>query len=420
MNDLEQQQRYDNLEYLRNKLRRFSQRAEQRYAQYDEKFFDRDVGFVIPEHIRRKYRSSLGWTTSAVDAIADRLEITGFKDDNFGIEDIFNINNPDILFDSAILNALVASCSFIYISKGPDEEIRLQVIESLNATGIIDPITNLLKEGYAVLERDKRGNPILEAYFEPYVTTILSKDEEGNEVITPFEHEVPYPLLVPIIHRPDAKRPFGRSRITRAAEYWQRYAKRTLERADITAEFYSFPQKYVTGVSKEHEQMDTWRATVSSMLVFEEGENGERPNLGQFTAPNMTPFTEQLRMAASGFAGETGLTLDDLGFVSDNPSSAEAIKASHESLRAKAEKAQKSFTSGFINVGFLSVCLRDNYPYFRNAFYKTKIKWAPIFKPDASTLSLIGDGAIKLGQSNPDFLDDETLSEITGLKGGAK
>ena len=36
----------------------------------------------------------------------------------------------------------------------------------------------------------------------------------------------------------------------------------------------------------------------------------------------MTPHTEQLRMFAALFAGETGLTLDDLGFVTDNPSSA--------------------------------------------------------------------------------------------------
>ncbi|WP_217269836.1 hypothetical protein [Finegoldia magna] len=40
----------------------------------------------------------------------------------------------------------------------------------------------------------------------------------------------------------------------------------------------------------------------------------------------MSPFTEQLRTAAAGFAGESGLTLDDLGFVSDNPSSSDAIK----------------------------------------------------------------------------------------------
>ena len=122
--------------------------------------------------------------------------------------------------------------------------------------------------------------------------------------------------------------------------YYQKYAKRTLERADITAEFYSFPQKYVTGLSQDAEAMDTWKATISSMLQFTKDEEGDAPKLGQFTTPSMSPFTEQLRTAAAGFAGETGLTLDDLGFVSDNPSSVEAIKASHENLRLAGRKAK--------------------------------------------------------------------------------
>ncbi len=55
----------------------------------------------------------------------------------------------------------------------------------------------------------------------------------------------------------------------------------------------------------------------------------------------MAPYVEQLKMLASLFAGETGLTLDDLGFSTENPSSVEAIKAQHENLRLKARKAQK-------------------------------------------------------------------------------
>ena len=129
----------------------------------------------------------------------------------------------------------------------------------------------------------------------------------------------------------------------------------------------------------------------------------------------MSPFTEQLRTAAAGFAGETGLTLDDLGFVSDNPSSSEAIKASHETLRMYARKAQKTFGSGFLNVGYLACCLRDDFTYKRNEFYKLIPKWQPVFEPDAATLSNIGDGAIKINQAIPNFFDEKKLSELTGI-----
>ena len=399
------------IDYLREKLEARKRRVRLKYAQYDMKYLDQDIGITIPPALRYQYRSTLGWCAKAVDALADRLIFREFDNDNFDFNSIFQMNNPDTLFDSAVLSALISSCSFIYISDVAGD-VRLQVIDGGNATGIIDPITGLLTEGYAVLQNDDNGKPVQEAYFLPGKTTYY----EGKDVDR-RTHASPYPLLVPIIHRPDAVRPFGRSRITRSAMYYQRYAKRTLERADITAEFYSFPQKYVVGLSQDAEPMDAWKATISSMLQFTKDQEGDSPKLGQFTTPSMAPFVEQLRTAAAGFAGETGLTLDDLGFVTDNPSSAEAIKASHETLRVAARKAQRNFGSGFLNVGYLASCLRDNYAYERRVFYETKPTWEPVFEPDASTLSLVGDGAIKINQAVPGYFDKDTLRDLTGIKG---
>ncbi|MUG33597.1 hypothetical protein GB996_12530, partial [Psychrobacter sanguinis] len=75
-------------------------------------------------------------------------------------------NNPDIFFDTAIQSALIASCCFVYIMPGTEDGLpKMQVIEASKATGILDPTTFLLTEGYAVLESDSNGNPTLEAYF---------------------------------------------------------------------------------------------------------------------------------------------------------------------------------------------------------------------------------------------------------------
>lgn len=386
-----------------------------RYEQYAMKHTDRAKGITIPIELSAQYCAILGWCAKGVDSLADRLVFREFENDDFEVNNIFAENNPDVFFDSAILSSLIASCSFVYISKGENDDVKLQVIEATNATGIIDPITGLLTEGYAVLERDENKNVVLEAHFLPDRTDYYYKDQRSNFSIP---NVTQHPLLVPILHRPDAVRPFGRSRITRSGMYWQSNAKRTLERADVTAEFYSFPQKYVTGLSDDAEPMESWKATVSSMLQFTKDEDGDKPSLGQFTTPSMSPFTEQLRTAAAGFAGETGLTLDDLGFVSDNPSSVEAIKASHENLRLAGRKAQRSLGSGFLNVAYLAACLRDDFAYQRYQFNKTIPKWEPLFEADASMLSMIGDGAIKLNQAIPEFMNKETIRDLTGIKGG--
>lgn len=405
---------YKNIEYLRRKLEMKRNRVNLRYRFYDMKNYTRDLGISTPPGLRHFF-TVLGWNAKAVDSLADRLVFREFADDMFDLNGIYNMNNKDVLFDSAILGALIGSCDFIYISEDEDGNPRLEVIDAANATGIMDTQTMMLKEGYAVLERNDRGTPVVEAYFRPHETWIFRQGEEAAEL---FESVAPYPLLVPIVYRPDAKRPFGHSRISRACMELTESAIRTIKRSEISAEFFSFPQRWVVGTSPDADPLENWRVVMSSLLEITKDEDGQTPQLGQFAQQSMTPHTEQLKMFASLFAGETGLTLDDMGFATDNPSSAEAIKAAHENLRLAARKAQRTFATGFINAGYLAACIRDNYEYRRQQVYLTKAKWLPVFEPDAAMLSSIGDGAIKINQAIPGYVDKENLYDLTGIEGG--
>ncbi len=403
---------YKGITYLRNKLESKRLRIDTRYKYYEMKNLVQDLGISTPPELRH-LNATLGWCGKAVDSLADRLVFNSFDDDNFDLMGIFKMNNPDVLFDNAVLSALITSCCFIYISADDIGYPRLQVIDGGNATGVLDPITGLLTEGYAVLERDDKGTPILEAWFTAGRTEYIRKGQSKTQVI---RNKSAYPLLVPIIYRPDAKRPFGHSRISRACMKITESALRTIKRAEISAEFYSFPQKYAVGLSEDAEPMDKWKAAISSMITFTKDEEGDRPTLGQFSQQSMAPHSEQLRTFAALFAGETGLTLDDLGFASENPSSAEAIKASHENLRLTARKAQRTFGSGFLNAGYLAACLRDEYPYQRQQLYLTKPIWEPIFEPDAAMLSGIGDGAIKINQAVSGYFGKDNLRTLTGIE----
>lgn len=403
---------YRGIAYLRRKLAAKRTRVLERYKYYEMKNGIVDYSKMTPPDMKW-LKATLGWCGKTVDSLADRLVFYEFADDNFNLNQIYQMNNPDTLFDSAILSALISSCCFIYISADENGFPRLQVIDGANATGIIDPITGLLTEGYAVLQRDDNDNPTLEAYFVAGRTDYIRK---GYSKVESWENKAPYALLVPIIYRPDAMRPFGHSRISRACMQIVQSALRTVKRSEVSAEFYSFPQKYVLGLSNDAEPMDKWKATMSSMLTFTKDESDDFPTVGQFTQQSMSPYTEQLRTFAALFAGESGLTMDDLGFVSDNPSSAEAIKASHENLRLAARKAQRTFGSGFLNAGYLAACLRDNYPYQRRQIYLTKPTWEPIFEPDAAMLSSMGDGAIKINQAVPGYFNTDNLRNLTGIQ----
>lgn len=404
------------IEKLRKKLKFKRTRGLLRYEYYEEKQRAADLGISTPEGLEW-FSCVNGWCTKAVDGLADRLQFDQFENDNFKFKEMFDQNNPDIFFDDAILSALITSCSFVYISKGAgDGRVRFQIIDGTNATGVLDDFTKLLVEGYAVLDRDDKGNPITEAYFTPGRTEVYTK---GSDKVAVEKFDCKYCALIPIIYKPDARRPFGHSRISRACMEYAKAAMRTLKRTEISAEFYSFPQKYATGLSQDAELMDSWKATMSAMLTFTKDEDGERPTLGQFQQGSMAPHVEELKSIASMFAGETGLTLDDLGFVTSNPSSAEAIKAAHEGLRLIAAKAQRCFAVGFKNVGYIGACLRDNQDYTREEIFETRVAWRPVFEPDAATLSLIGDGVLKLNQAmqnGNDYINEDRMRRLTGIE----
>lgn len=414
---------YKGMPYLKTKLAAKQGRVLQRYNYYEMKNIVKDLDISTPPKLRW-LKEVLGWCAKGVDCLADRLVFREFRNDNFGLNEIFQINNPDIMCDSAELAAMISSCSFIYIYPDNDGTPRMQVVDGYNATGEIDPVTGLLTEGYAVLKRDSdTKQPLIEAYFLPKCTYYIDRIKKTTRA---FNHPVQHPLLVPIIYRPDSIRPFGHSRISRACMALQDSAIRTLKRAEITAEFYAYPQKWITNMAQDADydeeesenkktDFNPWESTISSMLVLEKDDEGDHPIAGQFSQASAQPHLEQIRMIASAFAGEVGLTLEDLGFPQANPSSAEAIKASHSTLQLTARKAQRTFGSGFLNAGYLAACLRDEFPYEREVFYRTTAAWEPIFEPDMAALGLIGDGALKLNQAVPGYIGTENLRDLTGI-----
>ena len=156
--------------FLRAKLNDKRTRVLTRYDFYDMKNITRDFGISTPPDLRM-WMNALGWCGTAVDSLADRLVFKEFVQDNFGLNEIYQMNNPDVIFDSAVLSALISSCCFIYIYPDSDGYPRLEVVDGGNATGIIDPVTGLLTEGYAVLKRDPETEaPVVEAYFAPRET----------------------------------------------------------------------------------------------------------------------------------------------------------------------------------------------------------------------------------------------------------
>lgn len=112
-------QEFKGIDYLRKKLAVKQSRVNTRYEYYEMKNTVKDFQISTPPSLMF-LQYTLGWCAKAVDSLADRLQFREFRNDNFSLNEIFQQNNPDTLFDSAMLSALISSCCFIYIS--PDDE----------------------------------------------------------------------------------------------------------------------------------------------------------------------------------------------------------------------------------------------------------------------------------------------------------
>lgn len=400
-------------EYLKNKLNTVRTKVLTKYDYYENNNTVPLRSIAIPSELMTHFRSRLGWCGKAVDLLGDRLSIKRFKNDFYNMQEIYFDNNSDILFSSAIKGALISGCDFIYIYKDVNDNVKMQVVGGYNATGILDDTKALLTEGYAVLSRDaKTNNPTLDAYFAEDYTEFT---DYVNGRIWKVPHNAGYCMLVPIINDPkEGQKSFGHSRISKSLMKIQDDAERLQTETKILAEINSWPQKWITGLAEDTE-VDSLKATFASMLSFSKDDDGDRPTLGQFTQMSFDDHMKLFDQYVSTFSGMSSLTRDDLGFVTENPSSAESKKAALESLRVIAGKCQHDFSIGFLNAGFVASCLRDNYNYNRSVIKDTKIVWNPLVEPDAATLSGIGDGLIKINQAVPGFFTADVLSDLLGI-----
>src|SRR5699024_7811864 len=112
-------------------------------------------------------------------------------------------------------------------------------------------------------------------------------------------------------------------------------ALRTLVGAEVAREFYAVPQRYMMGAPESFFLDDdgnprgAWDAMMGKILAIErDEETGDIPTVGSFTAHSTSPFFEQLRNLSQLLASETSIPPTYLGFVTDNPSSADAIRMS--------------------------------------------------------------------------------------------
>lgn len=376
-----------------------------RQQYYDQKNLFRDFGISTPPQLAN-LSATLGWAAKSVDVLSDRIQFEGFVsrdgDDNpFGLNDLVAENDFRVLFSQAVTSALTHSCAFLVAGNEPGR-VAWSVKSAEQATGIWDHGEHRLSAGLTVSDD---GRVI--AYFTDKTVELSMRGGKQVAEVTP--HSLGRVPMEVVRFRPDLRRPFGRSRITPAVQYFTDGGVRTLVRSEVGAEFFAAPQRYGIGVDESAFDVNKWNAVTGRFLMMSRDEEGEMPNVGQFTQHSMQPHTDQLRQWAAQLSGETSIPINELGFVSDNPSSDAALQSQRDPLRLIADKAITVFQSALRGLAVTSAMLQGV-----DDIAGVSARFAPTFRVSDGAAA---DAAVKQASVAPWVADSRVFWEKQNYSG---
>ena len=352
---------------LMGMLRKARQSNTRQLSYYEGSKRLRDMGIAIPPHLL-DIEAVVGWPEIVVDVVDERQDWRGWyvPGDDLGLDTVTEQNNLPLHVGQAVLDSLINGISFLTVGTGEDTEpdVLVRPASPSVMTGTWSDRTARLADALVELY-DANGHRNGWRMYLPNETITLSTKPNRVVVTNRDQHNKGRVPVAAVRNRPRLDRPYGRSEITRAVRSITETGMRTLLGMEVAREFYGAPQRYLMGadesmfVDLDGNKKSQWDAVIGKMLAIPRDENDELPVPGSFAGASPLPFTEVLKTLTQLMSGATGLPASHLGFHTDNPSSADAIRESNSRLDKRAVRRRGPYDLGLIEVGELAVLWRD-------------------------------------------------------------
>jgi hypothetical protein len=158
------------------------------------------------------------------------------------------------------------------------------------------------------------------------------------------EHGLGQVPVVPLVNRARTGDPFGTSEMADVVPLTDA-ACRALTNLQVAQETHAVPQRGVLGATEgdfidaDGNQLPAWQAYFGAVWALE----NQNAKTFQFNPSDLKNFETVLNMYAQQVSALTGLPPHYLGFTTDNPASADAIRSSEARLVKRCERKQRPF-----------------------------------------------------------------------------
>lgn len=401
----------------------------------------RDLGISVPRSFAEKgLNCAVGWCAKAVKAHSMRSVFDGYvmadgRTDP-GVDELVRRNRMRSMYQRACAASLVHGVSAVTCMRGAGAQPAC-VLRSYTANqfaALWDKDAGRPACGVFLADVDRAtGLPSRYVAHFPDAVLDLRADGAGRWSCSEEPNGYGEPLFEVFVNDPDDDRPLGHSLLTEELLGIVDKAMRDVLRMEIGAEFFTFPQRYILGAAEDMFSVPDpegaadadgnpdmvpspaakWRAYVGSLLAITRDENGEVPQVGQFSPTSAENFTMTFENDAQRFSGATNVPLAQLGVLSNTYTSSDALGAANDPLILEVETMNRRNAEALESLGRMMAAIsRGVAPGELEARYRGM--QARMTDPSMPTVAARADAVTKVAGVDKSLPGTRTMYEDLG------
>lgn len=369
---------------------------------------------LLAELDERIQQVVIAWPELVIDCLDERLDLEAFRisgtaksDDGLG--EIWQYNDLDEYSQQAHVEALVMRRSFAIVGtrdEGGDvpADIPLITVESpLQVHAEWDPRTRQVVAARKFWKADGPDGTKVEhsTLYLPDSTAWYVKDGAEwvpDEEHEPDEHKLGVVPVVPIVNRPRIRCPGGKSELASIIPV-SSAANKIATDMMVSAEYHAMPRRVAYGFGQEDfedengNRVSAW-SRVAGRIWATEKTKTEGAEVEQFSEANLRNFHDTINLLAHIVSALGALPPAFMGFATQNPASADAIRSSESRLVKRAERRQHAFGNAWERVMRLADRIQTG--DWRPELRRLEAVWRDASTP---TVAQSADAAVKKHQA---------------------
>ena len=366
------------LKQLRNQLTQYATKNKIKQNYYEAKQVIRHLDIAVPR-VLTDIGTAIGWGGTVVDILDERIDFLGWATDDGnvdGLDLIFADNNYGVESGFGHVDALTTGVSFVTVgNEDASRERQLITVESSSTATVLWDYRKRRSIAGLSQTYDDDNHLMMETLYLENANIVFARNPLSREieVVDRDQHNMGRCFMTRLANRARPYQLNGRSEITRTVRYLTDHAVRTVLGMEVNREFYTAPQRFVLnadpadfGVTEEMSPTEKFARGLSIAMGMvnivpgrQDTTEGDPLSVHEFKPQPPTPYIEQLKGCASLISTETGIPTSYLGFVTENPPSADAIRQEEFRLVKRSMRRHGGFGMGHKETALLCLLARD-------------------------------------------------------------